>query len=144
MSVDRSNFQNQNIYNLNLGEFHTDVVIVQISHENTTHWNWIPEAKIPSILYKSFMIIYMGSKSSFERIKILGEPSHLLIRMLNTNLKNEKFFLMPYFQNQKSATNFDPPNRRWGPFYHWGAPKIVVFSRKSAVYPQYECHSNTT
>ena len=64
--------------------------------------------------------------------------------MINTNLKNGKLFLMPYFQNQKSATNFDPPNRRWGPFYHWGAPKIVVFSEKSAVYLEYECRSNTT
>ncbi len=55
--------------------------------------------------------------------------------MLETNLKYEKLLLMPYFQNRKSATNFNPPNRRWGPSFNWGAQKIVVFSGNSAVYP---------
>ena len=56
--------------------------------------------------------------------------------------KSGQFLLL--IKKIKISATLDPPNRRWGPFFNQGAPKIVVFSRKSAVYPQYECRSNTT
>ena len=71
-----------------------------------------------------------------ELVKLWEDSFISRIEMLETNLKNGKHLLLPKFQNQKSATNFDPPNRRWGAFFNQGGPKIRVFSRKSTVYPQ--------
>ena len=88
---------------------------------------------------------HMRSKSSSDEIcKFLVKPPHFMNKNVKDKVEKLQNVFWPYFPNLKSATYFDPPNRRWGPFFNWGAPKIVVFSGKSAVYPEYECRSNTT
>ena len=50
--------------------------------------------------------------------------------MLETNLKSEKLFLLPYFQNLKSATNFDPQVIDGNPFSTGNLQKSEFFRKK--------------
>ena len=77
-----------------------------------------------------------------ELVKFWSDSFSSRIKMLETNLKNGKHLLLPYFTNHSSATNFEPPNRRWGPFYNRRAPKFGVFSRKSGSFAPERSPSN--
>ena len=93
--------------------------------------------------YITTIIIHVNCRLIWERnMKIWGHflvinffvvfrPSCVIswIKMLKTNLKNEKFFVA-MFSNLKLATNSDLPNRRWGPFFNRGTPKIRVFHER--------------
>ena len=60
--------------------------------------------------------------------------------IMNKNIKDKPEKRETYFVaillKYKIGNKFrPPPNCQWGPFFNWGAPKMVGFSEKSAVYP---------